>query len=382
VSAAAGGRRIRVATMIDRLAPSGAELFASRLAARLDPARFESILCVTRPSDFDVAELESAGVRLLYLDRRSRIDVWRWAPLVSLLRRERVDVLHSHKFGSNVWAALLAPLARTPVLVAHEHTWSYEGQPLRRFLDRRLVAPRADVVVTVSREDRRRMIAIERVDPAKVTFVASGVVARPPSGRRDVRAELGIGADTPLVGAVCGLRPQKALDVLVRAAALLEREVPGVRVAVVGEGPERSRLERLVAELGLGDSVALLGPWHPGDVPDFVAALDVAVSSSDFEGTPLAVMEYMAAGTPVVATAVGGVPDLIDRGVHGLLVPPRDPEALSGAIAELLHDRERARELGRRAQERQRREFDFDVTVRRIEELYVSLVGSARTRSS
>jgi glycosyltransferase involved in cell wall biosynthesis len=226
------------------------------------------------------------------------------------------------------------------------------------------------------------MIAIERVDPAKVTFVASGVVARAPAGRRDIRAELGIGAETPLVGTVCGLRPQKALDVLVRAAALLERDVPGVHVAVVGEGPERSRLERLVAELGLGDSVALLGPWHPGDVPDFVAALDVAVSSSDFEGTPLAVLEYMAAGTPVVATAVGGVPDLIDGGVHGLLVPPRDPEALSGAIAELLRDRGRGRELGRRAQERQRREFDFDVTVRRIEELYVSLVGSARTRSS
>jgi glycosyltransferase involved in cell wall biosynthesis len=373
------GRRIRVATMIDRLAPSGAELYASRVAARLDPERFDRILVVTRPSEFDVSELEDAGVRLLYLGRRSRLDVWRWAPLVTTLRRERVDVLHAHKFGSNVWAAVLRPLARTPVLVAHEHTWSYEGQPLRRFLDRRLVVPAADIVLTVSREDRRRMIEVERVDPDKVQFLASGVVAQEPRGRRDVRAELGMGTDAPLVGTVCGLRPQKALEVLVRAADVLRGELPGVRVAIVGDGPERGRLEALVAELGLGDTVSLLGAWPPGDVPDFVAALDVAVSSSDFEGTPLAVMEFMAAAKPVVATAVGGVPDLLQDGVHGLLVPPRDPEALAARVAELLRDPARCVGLGSRAQARQREEFDFDVTVRRLEELYEELLRARRS---
>jgi glycosyltransferase involved in cell wall biosynthesis len=376
------GRRIRVATMIDRLAPSGAELFASRVAARLDPDRFDSILVVTRPSDFDVAELEAGGVRLVYLDRRSRLDVWRWAPLVSMLRRERVDVLHAHKFGSNVWASLLRPRAGTPVLVAHEHTWSFEGQPLRRFLDRRLVVPAADAVLTVSRADRRRMIEVERVDPAKVRFVVSGVVAPAPPGRRNVRTELGIGGDAPLVGAVCGLRPQKALDVLVRAAAQLRAEMPDARVAIVGDGPERSRLESLVAELGVGEIVRLLGVWPPAEVPDFVAALDVAVSSSDFEGTPLAVMEYMAAGKPIVATAVGGIPDLLEHGVHGLLVPRRDPAALAGRIAELLRDPARGRALGERARERQRRELDFDATVRRLEELYVTLVEVWRPRRS
>jgi glycosyltransferase involved in cell wall biosynthesis len=184
----------------------------------------------------------------------------------------------------------------------------------------------------------------------------------------------------PLVGAVCGLRPQKALDVLVRAAAQLREELPDVRVAIVGDGPERSRLEGLVAELGLVDTVRLVGAWPPAEVPDFVAALDVAVSSSDFEGTPLAVMEYMAAAKPVVATAVGGIPDLLEDGVHGLLVPPRDPAALARGIAELLHDPARRRALGERARERQRRELDFDVTVRRLEELYVTLVCARRAQ--
>jgi glycosyltransferase involved in cell wall biosynthesis len=370
-------RLIRVVTMIDRLAPSGAEIFASRVAAQLDPSSFERILCVTRPSpEHLVRGLEEQGVRVVQLNRRSRVDVWRWWRLFALLRREGVDVLHSHKFGSNVWAALLALLARVPVFVAHEHTWSYEGQRLRRFLDRWLVARVADVVLTVSEADRRRMIEIERVDPRKIAYLPSGVGRHEPHGRRHVRRELGLPDGAPLVGTVCGLRPQKALDVLVRAAAPLSAQVPGVRVAVVGDGPMKQRLEELIGELGLGAVVALLGTWPHEDVPDFVEALDVAVSSSDFEGMPLAVMEFLAAGKPVVATAVGGVPDLIEDGVHGLLVPPQSPEALAGAIASLLRDPERGRSLGEAGRQRQRREFDFERMVRALEERYRDLVGA------
>jgi glycosyltransferase involved in cell wall biosynthesis len=364
--------------MIDRLAPSGAEIFASRVAIQLDPERFERILCVTRPSPSDlVHDVEAQGVRVLELGRRSKLDLWRWWPLVSLLRRERVDVLHSHKFGSNVWAALVARVSRVPVFVAHEHTWSYEGQWLRRFLDRRLVARVADVVLTVSEADRRRMIEIEGVDPRKVSYLPSGVGRHAPPGRRDVREELGLAADTLLVGTVCGLRPQKALDVLVRAAARLTQDVPGVRVLILGEGPMRRELEELIGELGLGEVVSLLGAWPHDDVQDFVEALDVAVSSSHFEGMPLAVMEFMAAGKPTVATAVGGVPDLIEDGVHGLLVPPGRPDALAQAVASLLLDPERRRTLGEAALERQRSEFDFTRMVRALEDRYRELVAGA-----
>ncbi len=114
------------------------------------------------------------------------------------------------------------------------------------------------------------------------------------------------------------------------------------------------------------------------DVPDLLAAADVLASSSDFEGSPLALMEYMEARKPIVATAVGGVPDLIDHDVHGLLVEPRDPVALADAVVSVIRDRERAARLGQAAQERRRREFDLDVLVRRLEGLYVELLGSRR----
>jgi glycosyltransferase involved in cell wall biosynthesis len=172
---------------------------------------------------------------------------------------------------------------------------------------------------------------------------------------------------------VAVLRAQKGLDVLVRAVAEAARELPALRVAIAGEGPERERLEALAAELGVADRVQLLG--HRSDVPDLLASFDVAVSSSWFEGSPLAAMEYMDAGLPVVATRVGGMPDLIEDGVHGRLVEPGDPVALAAAIVEVVGDRERAAAMGARARERRRAEFDLNGTVRRLEDLYERLAA-------
>jgi glycosyltransferase involved in cell wall biosynthesis len=246
---------------------------------------------------------------------------------------------------------------------------------VRRFCDREIIARGSSAFIAVSREDRRRMIEVEGIDPEDVTFIPNGIPAPPPPSGADVRAELGIPADAPVIGTVSVMRPQKALDVLLRASRTLVDEFPALRVLIVGEGDMRESLGALSAELGLDDNVMFLGVRT--DVPDVLAALDIAVSTSDFEGSPLSVMEYMEAARPVVATRVGGVPDLIDDGVHGLLVPPQDPAAFAAAVAQLLRDPGRAGDMGRRGQERRRAEFDIDVMVRRLEELYVSLRGSS-----
>jgi glycosyltransferase involved in cell wall biosynthesis len=384
-------RRIRVVTLVDYLSlAGGAERIAQLIAMRLDPKRFESIMCVSRwpPSGVDAgscdprarAELDRAGVRFLPLGRRWKIDPIAWARLERFLRRERVQVLHAHKFGSNVWGTLVGRMARVPVLLAHEHTWSYEGQPLRRLLDRELIARGATRFIAVSREDRRRMIEVERIDPRRTLFIPNGIPALPPPTGHDVRMELGIEPGMPVVGIVGVLRPQKAHQVLLAATSLLRSEWPSLQILIVGDGSERARLERAAQELGVGSTVRFLGVR--GDVVDVLGAIDVAVCCSDFEGSPLAVMEYMDAGLPLVATTVGGVPDLIDSGVHGLLVPPQDPLALANAIAELLRDPEKARSLGERARARRRAEFDIDVQVRRTEALYLELLAARQTGCS
>jgi glycosyltransferase involved in cell wall biosynthesis len=156
----------------------------------------------------------------------------------------------------------------------------------------------------------------------------------------------------------------------------MRRRVPELRVLVVGEGEERAKLEALIAELELGGIVTLLG--RRTDVPDLLRAFDVAVCSSDFEGTPLSILEYMEAALPVVATSVGGVPDLIEDGLNGLLVPARDPAALADATVGLLTEPARAEAMGRRGRDRRRSEFDIANTIGRIEELYEALVSSKR----
>src|SRR5579864_3011955 len=150
-------RRLCVLTIIDCMMTSGAEIIATQIATNLDPSRFESIICSTRSSAPEhVASARAAGIEVLELRRRSKLDVWRWSPLLRLMRSGRIDVVHAHKFGSNLWASVLSQFADIPVLLAHEHTWSFAGKPLRRLIDREIIARSATAVLAVSEADRKK----------------------------------------------------------------------------------------------------------------------------------------------------------------------------------------------------------------------------------
>jgi glycosyltransferase involved in cell wall biosynthesis len=367
-----GREKLRVLTMIDALMIAGAETVATRIALALDRSRFESIICSTRPSPRrHVEAAHAAGVQVLELGRRSKVDVWRWLPLLQLLRNGHIDVVHAHKFGSNLWAALLTPRGLgKPVLIAHEHSWSYEGM-LRRVVDRELIARRADAVVAVSPTDRQRMIELERIPPRKVVYVPNGIPDSPLGDHEHMRRELDLAPSDPVVGTVCGLRPEKELETAIRALGKLVPHHPGLRFLVVGDGPERIRLERVADELGV--PTTFLGHRPNDEVPDLLAAMDVLVLSSRFEGMPLAVLEWMAAGKAIVASRVGGIPAMVEDGMEALLVPPRDPVSFADAIGRLLDDPAERERLGQAAQRRQRAEFTFDQTVAQLENLYESL---------
>jgi glycosyltransferase involved in cell wall biosynthesis len=246
-------------------------------------------------------------------------------------------------------------------------------------MDRELIARGSNAFIAVSREDRRRMIELEKIDPETAIFVPNGIPALPAPSGRSVREELGIGAGDPVVTTVGFLRQPKAMDVLIEGTAAIAPRFPGLKVLIVGEGADRPVYEALIDRLGVQGTVKLLG--LRSDVPDLLAASDVAVLSTNSEGSPLSVMEYMDAGLPVVATRVGGIPDLIDDGVQGLLVEPQDPAGLGEAIARVLSDPAEARRMGEQGRERRRREFDIDVMVKNLENLYLELfAGTPRGR--
>lgn len=372
-------RRLRVVTLLDRVRVGGAERFAIGLAHNLDPERFDPILCTTRPDDDPYADLDLAGgpIRRLALDRRSRASLRSWAPLLRMIREERVDVLHAHMHGSNIWAAVLGRALRVPVVIATEHSWSFQGRPLRKALDRHVIGRLSHAFVAISEADRSRMIELVGVRPDRVRLMPLGIVPRAGSaGTRPLRAELGIPPDAPVVSVLSMLRPEKAIDVLIRAFAEVITEHPDARLLVAGEGEERDRLEATVAELRLGSSVILLG--LVADVGRVLAATDVYAQSSDREGTPIAVLEAMNAGLPVVSTAVGGLPALLGTDC-GVLVPPRDPAALGSAINKLLANPAARRELGSNGQAKAAADYSFADTVEQWQNLYTELYRRARS---
>jgi glycosyltransferase involved in cell wall biosynthesis len=273
-------------------------------------------------------------------------------------------------FGSNVWAVVLGRLCRVPVVVAHEHMWAYDGGRSRALIDRHVIARGSDAFIAVSETGRTLMVESEGLDPDDIVVIPNGITAVEPPPKAEARAKLGLADSDRVVGTVGHLRPEKSFETLVEAAAALRERVPALRVLVAGEGDERARLEAQIATLGLEGVVDLVGATE--DVPSLLAALDVAVCCSDFEGGPLSVMEYMRAGLPVVATRVGGLPELLGDG-GAVFVPPRDHVELADGIARVLDDDALAARLGQAGRERQRAEYDIAVWARRLEELYEDL---------
>ena len=309
----------------------------------------------------------------MQLNRRSRYDLLPWLRLVRLMRKERIEILHLHKHGSNFWGAVISLLTSVPVFLAHEHSWQYAGNRARIFIDRFLISRRATRMIAVSPADRDAMISVERINPAKIVLIPNGIVEAEAGDVAAVREELAVPPGA--VTMVCvGVRQEKRVDLVIDALDLLRAEQPELHLLVVGDyQSELDLLRGRVDSLRLSERVHFLGERH--DVPSLLAASDIAVLASDREGSPLAILEYMAAGCAVVASRVGGIPDMIEDGVEGVLVSPGDAAALAARIGELAADPSRRAELGSAARERQARDFSLSAVVRQTVELYDESLG-------
>ena len=198
----------------------------------------------------------------------------------------------------------------------------------------------------------------------------------PPEGTRErVRRDLSIPADAVVAITVANLRKEKDYPNLLRAAGQALAQHPGLYVLAVGQGPLEEEVRALHQELGLGDRVQLLG--YRTDVPDLLASADLFVLASAFEGLPVSIMEAMSAGLPVVATSVGGVPEAVEEGVTGLLVPPRDAAALADALLSLANDETTRTRMGAAAKERSKA-FDIRTAVAEQQRVYAGLAEHRR----
>ncbi len=376
-------RPIRVLMLINDLAGpgGGAERFSVALARELAGDGLGVEMCATRGASPTVQQsLASAGVPLTVLGRRATLDLIPFGRLVRFVRQRKFDVVHAHLFGSSLWGVLLGKLGRVPVVIAQEHG-TFPSERLHRFLYGRVVGRLATRYVAVSTFTRDAMVRLHGVPREKTEVIPAAYIPREDRSATDLRRGLAIPPSAKVIGTIATLRPVKALDLLVAAHALVLGDHPDTHLVLTGVGPTRTQLERQVESLGTSSHVHFLGRRE--EIGPVLRALDVGVLSSDSEGTPIFVMECMAYGVPVVSTDVGGLRDLIEPDVSGVLVPPRDAPKLATAIAGLLEDPERGKRLATAAASRLS-DFTLASVAARFERLYASLLadGAAPTTSS
>ncbi len=354
------------------LQAGGAERVVADLARRLDRRRFRPLVACLNFKGQLAAPLEAEGIPVFALDKRPRLDLRVLARLVTLMRRERVDVVHTHLWTSSLWGRLAALLARVPVRVVTEHNLDTWRRAWHLAADR-LLARATDDFIFVSEAVAQFYRSRLGLPPGRGRVVLNAV-ERPPLDRlpdaRAARAALGLDGARHVVGAVGRLEERKGHAFLLEAMKRVVEAEPGARGLIVGDGKERERLTSLAERLGLGDRVRLVGYWP--DLAEALAAIDVFVLPSLMEGHPLAILEAMATARPIVATAVGGTAEAIDDGVNGILVPPADPEALAGAILGLLRDPDRGSRLGQAARKTLEEKFSLEASVRANEEVYLA----------
>ncbi|HSE10903.1 MAG TPA: glycosyltransferase family 4 protein [Nocardioidaceae bacterium] len=378
--------KIKVLHVITRfVAGSGGNTLVS--AVDIDRDRYETWVA-GMPGGPLWEQAEAAGVRTVHLSHmRERIsplhDVLTCLELVRLMRRERFSVVHTHSAKAGVSGRVAAKVAGVPVVVHTFHALAaHPGlSPRARLvylLLERAVRRLAHRYVAVAPRLARQAVEQKIAPPGTVVVVPSAVDLDhiPVSADPEVRAELGIPEDVPVVGTVGRLVAQKCPLDFVRMCSLVHAQRPDARFVMVGDATlETGDLEDLTRREAERLGVPVIFTGYRKDAPRVAAAFDVYVVPSLYEGLGRAVTEAMAAARPVVATAVNGVPDLVEPGVTGLLAAPQDPEGLASAVMWMLDHPVEARQMGLQARQRVLSHFGREEMCHGLDELYAELLG-------
>jgi glycosyltransferase involved in cell wall biosynthesis len=386
-SSAEKGERLRVLRIFSRLNVGGPSVHVILLSAGLRPLGYETRLVVGKESPREGNMLALAAEKSVTCEAMAGLgreiaplrDLRALAGLFRLVRAWRPAIVHTHTAKAGLLGRLAARAASVPTVVHTYHGHVLRGyfSPAKTAFFRRLetrLAGLADALVAVSESVKQDLVSLGVAQPEKIRVVPLGLDLGCFTGalpRGVLRREAGIAADVPLVGMVGRLVAIKDVPTFLHAARLVLEVRGDARFALVGDGEERPALEALCRELGLDGRVAFLG-WRR-DLAAVYGDLDVVVNASRNEGTPVALIEALAAARPVVATSVGGTPDLLGEGERGRLVPPADPPALARAILETLNGSEAARDRAQAGREHVLTRHSSDRLVRDVDALYREL---------
>ena len=376
--------RYRVLHVIYSLYRGGAERVIETQLLGGDRRRFEYLVCsITSGGDL-IDRMSNAGSRVFLLGKRRRGDFTAVTKLANLIRREKVDLLHLHNSPGMFWGTLaqIASATGVPIVRTEHNPYRPEAMPpLYRWLYPRFTK-RASRVICVSERVRRSYA--DRFPSLAGTYmeIPNGIRMQdyervPP--RAECRAQFKLLPGAKLIGAVGRMVPVKNHKLLIEALFRVRQTVSDVHLAIIGEGELRESLAAYAADLGVSEYVSLVKETQKIDY--FYGAIDIFCLSSDSEGMPLTVLEALAAGVPVVSTEVGGIPEVIESGKTGYLVPKGSAEFLAKRIVELLQDPSKAAEFALAGRSMVRERFPAEKMIEAIETVYEEALARSASRT-
>ena len=382
-------KRLRLLWLIDSLNVGGAESLAISFAQHVNRDEIDLFVCAIATVNGNPleAEIRAAGVPTLNLGARNLRDVGAFLRLMRFIRENEIDVVHAHLTYASIWGSLLSRLTGVPLIASlHVRVASTREQEkseshrkrvdLRDRLMRFVLSRWASSVVMVSAALRDDYLEGGGLDPSKLRVVHNGIeVDRFDRDRTETRARLArefdLPGDTPLLVTVSVLRPGKGVEVLLAAM----EQIRGANLMIVGDGSMREEWQRLARERGIADRVRWAG--FRRDVPELLAGCDVMVHPSLDDAFPTVLLEASAASLPIVASNLGGIPEIVIPGETGALVPKGDADALARAVNAMLGDRASMERMRVAARKRARELFSTEAWIERLKAVYAEAMARA-----
>lgn len=378
---------VRILHLIEHLVVGGAERVLVDIVKNIDKDKFKSIVCVYRDENPLLDELVKTGYPVIYLRKNlltplfpkflkplfllieSIIFVIR---LAKLMRDNNIQILHTHLFSAGLWGRLAALIGGRPKIITTEHTTTDWEKSLKKTVSNRLLNPITDRIVAVTDTVGKTVIDVQKVVPGQVIIIPNGINIDNFSYGKTAKRKTILPGSKPRIAIISSLTPVKRHDLLFEALKICFKRIPTISCCVVGDGPERAGLEQIVRNLGISNFVFFLG--NRNDVNEILADVDIVVSTSDYEGLPINLLEAMAAGVPVVATDVGGNKDLVDSGKTGILVERGNVEAIANGICNVIENHDLSEQLGRNGYKAVEENYSLDKIIKKWEKLYISLL--------
>ncbi len=382
-------KKINLMHIIGRLPVGGAENLLLTVARNIDRDRFNLTVCCLDGEGRVAEKIRQEGFRVVCLGGARRRHLYRKVfGLMKILRQEEIDIVHTHLYQADLWGRLIALLAGVPVVCRTEHgdVSSFKNKPFyfraAEYSGFNSMLDRLGAGVIFISDAQKRAFEKHGRNTGEHFLIHNGIDTDKFSDGRE-RKHTGAGMkyaeNSVVIGVIARLSSsRKGQNYLLPAMRKILNRYPQTRLQVIGDGEDEGGLKYLAKCLKLDRNISFLGMRD--DIPELLEGMDILVQPSITEPLGLSILEGMYSGLPVVATDVGGIPEIVRHGETGFLVPPKDPDALADSIMKLIRDRDMAREMGKKGRETVMNGFTGKVYSKKLEKLYTSLLGGKNRR--